>query len=133
MYDVPSELPRSYTDDDVLVLQPRRRRRLTAEALDELLVLGEAVVQELQRDLAPELHVVRAVDVRHPAGAEVLDHLVAPVDDGVGLEARHFKQLLHDDLRDRRGDRAALTLRALHVLERHRDRDPRRRAPARSR
>ena len=36
--------------DDVLVLEPGGVRRLAAEALDELLVLGEARVEELQRD-----------------------------------------------------------------------------------
>ena len=76
--------------DDVLVLQPRRRRGLAAEALDELLVAGEAVVQELQRDLALELQVVRAVHLRHAAGPDVLEDLVAAVDHGVRRDARHF-------------------------------------------
>ena len=51
----------------------------------------EAVVQELQRDLALELQVLRAVDLGHPAGPDVLEHLVAPVDDGVGGDARHLR------------------------------------------
>ena len=59
----------------------RRARRLAAEALDELLVLGEVVVQHLDRDLAAEQLVLGEVHVGHPARAEARDHPVAPVDD----------------------------------------------------
>ena len=52
------------------VLQAGGAGRLAAEALDELVVLGEAAVQQLQRDLAPELQVLGAVDVGHAARAE---------------------------------------------------------------
>ena len=56
--------------DDVRVLQAGGAGRLAPEALDELVVLGEAAVQELQRDLAAELRVLGAVDVGHAARAE---------------------------------------------------------------
>ena len=39
--------------DDVRVLKAGRRLGLAAEALDELVVLGEALVQQLQRHPAP--------------------------------------------------------------------------------
>ena len=69
---------------DVGVLQAGGRRRLAAEALDELVVLGEAPVQHLQRDLAAELRVLGAVHVGHPAGADARHDLVAAVDDSPG-------------------------------------------------
>ena len=57
--------------------------RLAAEALDELLVGGVALVEQLQRDAPAELLVLGEVDVGHPARAELaLDH-VAPVEDAV--------------------------------------------------
>jgi len=59
----------------------RERRRvlgLPAEALDELVVVRVAVVQDLDRDPAAELLVLREVDVRHPARAELADDLIAP-------------------------------------------------------
>ena len=53
--------------DDVRVLEAGGGLRLAAEALDELRVLGEALVQELERDLAVEHLVVGEPDVGHPA------------------------------------------------------------------
>ncbi len=68
--------------DDVRVLEAGRGLGLAAEALDELLVLREAVVQHLDRDVAIEFVVVRQPDVGHASRAElVLDH-VALVDHG---------------------------------------------------
>jgi hypothetical protein len=49
------------------VVQAGGRLGLAAEALDELLVLGEAAVQHLQRHLPAEMRVLGAVDVRHTA------------------------------------------------------------------
>jgi hypothetical protein len=37
-------------------------------------------VQELERDLAPQLLILSQVHVRHPASAEARDYLVSPVD-----------------------------------------------------
>jgi hypothetical protein len=64
--------------NDVLVLQAGGARRLAAEALDELAILGEAPVEDLQRDLAPQLQVLGAVDLGHAAAAHATEHAVAP-------------------------------------------------------
>ena len=77
--------------DDVRVLEPRRRFRLAPEPLDELLVLREAPVQHLERDLTAEMRVLGAVDVRHPAGADPLDDPVAAVDCGVVGDLGHCR------------------------------------------
>ena len=74
--------------DDVGVLEAGRRLGLAAEALDEVRVLGEAAVQQLQRDLAPELLVLGQEHVGHPPGAEAREHLVAAVDDRAVVDAR---------------------------------------------
>ncbi len=66
--------------DHVRVLEPGRRLRLALEALDELLVLREAVVQDLDRHVAVELGVLREPDVRHPARADLPIEPVALVD-----------------------------------------------------
>ena len=76
--------------DDVGVLEAGGRGGLAAEALDELLVLGEAAVEQLQRHPAAELLVLGAVDVGHAARAEAVEHPVAPVDDRVALDALHL-------------------------------------------
>jgi hypothetical protein len=47
------------------VRQRGRTGSLAAEALDELVVFGEVVVQNLDRHLPAEQLVVREVDVRH--------------------------------------------------------------------
>ena len=75
--------------DDVRVLQRRGRLRLTAEALDKARILGEAPVQQLERDLTVELLVLGQIDVRHAAGTETVKHPVAPVDDGPRVELAH--------------------------------------------
>src|SRR5205807_5385500 len=93
--------------DDVRVLQAGGVRGLAAEALDELAVLREAPVQQLQRDVAPELLVDSAVDVRHPARADAVLDPVAPVDDGAGLDVPDT----HVPLRAR--EREAFALKAL--------------------
>ena len=66
--------------DHVRVLQAGRRRRLAPEALHELLVLGEAAMQDLQGHLAAEVRVLGAVDVGHAAGADPVLDPVAAVD-----------------------------------------------------
>ena len=57
-------------------------RRLAAEALDELLVARVALVQDLDRDAAPELGVLRQPDVRHAARAELALEPVAAREEG---------------------------------------------------
>ena len=44
--------------------------RLALEAREPIGVRGEGLGQQLQRDLAPELRVGRAVDLAHAAGAD---------------------------------------------------------------
>ena len=61
---------------DVRVVQARERPGLTAEARDPLAVVGEILGQDLERDVATEPCVVRAVDLAHSAPAEVGDDLV---------------------------------------------------------
>ena len=75
--------------DDVRMLERRGRLRLPAEALDEARILGEAAVQQLERNLAVELLVLGQVDVRHAAGTQAMKHPVAPVDDGPRIEFAH--------------------------------------------
>ena len=59
-----------------------------AEALDELLVLCVAVVERLDGDAPTELLVLREVDGRHAARAELSHDEVAAVEDLVGLGCR---------------------------------------------
>ncbi len=75
--------------DHVRVLQAGGGRGLAAEALDELVVLGEAAVQHLERDLAAEVGVLGAVDVGHPARADPVDDPVAAVDERVVGDLGH--------------------------------------------
>ena len=112
------------------MLEARRAARLAAEALDELGVLGEAAVQDLERDLAPELQVLGAVDVGHPARADAGDHAVAAVDDRLGGEPLgSLQQRLHDLLAIGAATVAAGAARALDASPRSR---PSGRRPARS-
>ena len=69
--------------DDARMREPGGVLRLAAEALDELLVAGVPVVEDLDRDAAAELLVGGEVDVRHPARAELPDDQVAPVEEAV--------------------------------------------------
>ena len=72
--------------DDVRVRERGRTRGLAAEALDELLVLREPLVQQLDGDAPAELGVLCAVDLGHPTGADARDHAVASVDDRPGRD-----------------------------------------------
>ena len=55
--------------------------RLAAEALDVLVLVVVALVQDLQRDRALEHAVVRAEDARHPARPDELLELVSVCED----------------------------------------------------
>jgi len=66
--------------DDVGVREGGGALRLATEALAQELVVGEAVVEDLHRDVALPGGVVRAVDGRHPAAAEDLHQRVAAGD-----------------------------------------------------
>jgi hypothetical protein len=63
--------------DDVRVVERRYGARLALEALEPLRVRGEALRQHLERDVAAEPGVARAVDLAHPARAQRGDDLVA--------------------------------------------------------
>src|SRR4029079_2428738 len=120
--------------DDVRVGEPGGVLRLAAEALDELVVGRVPVVEDLDRDPAPELLVLGEIDVGHAAGAELADDLVTAVEDRVDQGVRYghrFRRLvirppgqyrLHDGLRDRLRRGAA---GAPLVLEDDRDGDGR--------
>ena len=56
---------------DVGVVQRGGRARLALEALERLRVAAELLGQELQRDAAAELRVLRLVDDAHAAAAEL--------------------------------------------------------------
>ena len=60
--------------------EARRVLGLAAEALDELLVAGVALVQDLDRDATAEHLVLGEIDVRHAAHAELALDAVAPVE-----------------------------------------------------
>ena len=68
--------------------QAGRILRLTAEALDELIVVRVPVVQDLDRDPPAELLVFGQVDVRHPARAELADDAIAAVEECVDQRVR---------------------------------------------
>ena len=70
--------------DDVRMREPGGMRRLAAEALDELLVVRVAVVQDLDRDAPAQLLVLREVDVGHAAAAELACDPVAAGEEGSG-------------------------------------------------
>ena len=74
--------------DDVRVRERRRARGLALEALDELVVLGEVVVQDLDGQVPPQQLVLGEVHVGHAARAQARDDPVAAVDDGVRLDHR---------------------------------------------
>jgi hypothetical protein len=69
------------------VRERRHRARLALEALAQLGVAGEPLGQDLERDVAVERLVVRAVDLSHPARTEASGDAVM-AEAGAGLE-RH--------------------------------------------
>ena len=66
--------------DDVRVAELGDRARLAAKALDVLLVGGELLVEDLDRDRAVEQAVVGLPDAGHPAASDELEELVATGD-----------------------------------------------------
>ena len=72
--------------DDVGVRQARHRLRLAQHARREArLVAAEIAAQQLERDLAIELRIVRGVDHAHAARAEPIEHEIA-AERGAALE-----------------------------------------------
>ena len=68
----------SYTYDDVRVLDPGQRSRLSLEAPLQCRPVHHLGAHDLERNLPLETLVARSKDLPHPARAEELDHLVAP-------------------------------------------------------
>ena len=61
---------------DVRVIEGRERLRFAREPREPVGVTGERVGQYLERDIAIELRIARAVDLAHPAGADAGDDFV---------------------------------------------------------
>ena len=67
--------------DDVPVAQDRRREGLAPEAHRDVGVRDDLAAEQLDRHEPPEPGVERAMDGRHPAGADDLGQAVPAVDD----------------------------------------------------
>jgi hypothetical protein len=80
---VEQPLPRAEVEglDDVGVVEPAHHLHLAAEALDDLVLLGQLSVQDLHRRDLPHPHVLDPVDGAHAAGAHPGLDAVAAVDD----------------------------------------------------
>ena len=61
---------------DVRMIQCCEYLRLALEARDAIGILRDTVRQDLQRDVATELRIARAIHLAHPAGAERRDDFV---------------------------------------------------------
>ena len=99
--------------DGVRVIEPARRARLGDEARRRVLFADEVRVDDLDRDRAPEVRLLGAVDAAHPADAdEIEDHVAARQ-----RAADERIVGLHRDLRDgkaaRRTELVRLFARAL--------------------
>ncbi|CAN5692898.1 hypothetical protein BH20ACT23_BH20ACT23_29510 [soil metagenome] len=69
--------------DDVGMTQPSRSPGLPSEALDELRVARELVVQSLDRYLAVEQLVVCEVDLGHTPATHTAPRFIAPPEDSL--------------------------------------------------
>ena len=87
---MPVLLPAVDDGDDPRMAQPGGGAGFTAEALDVLLVIRVAVVQDLERDHALQQPVVGAVDVRHPADPDQLLELISSSNDFADHGEGHF-------------------------------------------
>ena len=98
--------------DDVRVLEPPRPRTPRGgSARRTRRPPRSGRCRSFSATLPPELRVLGAVDVGHPARADAADDPVAAVHDVrrvSGCLAHRLSSVLHDLLGDRRGDRAAL-------------------------
>src|SRR5207244_1435025 len=72
---------------DVGMRQPRSEPRLAYEALAEVAVTGEVLREELDRNRAAELTVVREVDDGHSPVAERVLEPVPPIRNGLGAQS----------------------------------------------
>src|SRR5690242_11453606 len=68
---------------DVWMVQRRGRPCLTPEALESLLIAGDIIGEEFQRDKAAELRVFSLEDHTHPTAAKLMQDVV--MGDGLSL------------------------------------------------
>ena len=80
-------LPDVVDRDDVGVVEGRRGARLRLEALEGLGPALDPAADDLDRDLAPEARIERAIDLSHTSGAQARANLVAS-QSAAGCEAR---------------------------------------------
>src|ERR1044071_6421153 len=64
--------------DEMRMIQPGGRPRLALESLQRFRVRGDVVRKNLDRDVAPEARVARAIDLGHPPAAEQSSDFVRP-------------------------------------------------------
>jgi hypothetical protein len=76
--------------DDVRMVELRHRARLAAEALELVGVRRDLTMHELDRNLALEHRVERAVDRRHAAVADLCIEPVAPVEQSADLRGHRW-------------------------------------------
>ena len=62
--------------DDVRMVERRHRARFLLESPDAIRLGGQRLGQDLQRHVPVEPSIVGAIDLTHPAGAQVAAHLV---------------------------------------------------------
>ena len=63
---------------DIGMVQRREQLRLALESRDAIRVGHKGVGEDLDRDVATELRVARAIDLAHAAGAEWRDDFIGP-------------------------------------------------------
>ena len=119
--------------DDVGMVQRGRGPRLQREAREPFLIAEQLLRQDLQRDLAAEPRVQRAVDLAHSAGAQPVDDLKR-AQHGAGPQ-RHARiggrgGLSSDPRRNDGGDPAAGGIRRHTASPAPGRAQPRRKAPS---
>ena len=103
--------------DDVGMIQRGRGARLEREAREPFLILEELLRQHLQRDLAAEPRVERAVDLSHPAHTEPVDDLEG-TEHGSGLE-RNTRIGVGEGFPSQRGRQSGCGARAARSVHLH--------------
>ena len=77
------------------VVQPADGLRLALEARHRRLRLRDRLMQELERDLLAEIDALGAVHDAHAAGAQLIEHLPATIDDRTDQRIAFLASLLH--------------------------------------
>ena len=63
---------------DIRMIERRERRGFALEPREPIGIAGEEVRQDLERDVALQPRIARAVDLAHAAGANRVQHFVGP-------------------------------------------------------